>query len=367
MNISLEKLVVIIIALFGIEFYGNNGLTIFRIIILPLIIIFFAKNNYRMPLPGSLIIFILIVPLATRFPSSSGFDDLSYHFFQHIANVIVLVFGLMLIKSKRYQYSMLFGFAILSLPHLLVFPSYLFDGGLIVGVDDSRYTGLHYDPNFLSFYCNVSLISTIILIRFYSSSLLLYIIVSLNIVAITFSLSRAGIIVACLSIFYWLTRSFHWRSILIIPLIVLATIQYLKQSVVYLAMKGRIESGVGLTKEARADHISNIWRLFSEGESIFTGFGVENYRIRFNHYSHNLALDFALDYGLWFLVVIFFLGLISVFMLARKKTFNSYALIIGVISLLSCVTLSSSTYKFVWLLLSCVVFFPLNMIYGSKN
>ena len=163
-KLKIDKIILILVLLaFSVEYIGGDGLSVYRLIIFPLSCIgimrfcFVKKSQRSMRSVPITILFMLYYALCILLFSTD-------------ANILFPIFCIPFMcyiemcVASGLLYSVNVGriFSLYSLPHLYAFLRPTVD----TYIDDGRFNGLHEDANFCGLFLTISLVSSLLLLRY---------------------------------------------------------------------------------------------------------------------------------------------------------------------------------------------------------
>lgn len=200
---SKNKLFYLILFLFQFEFLGDGDLSVYRLLIFPLLIVgillqqtpilkkdFFALSFYVAYISIALLFELSYKSYSSLFPSIAALLTLFYSCF-YLKNNYNITKGALLAMSTY------------SISHLYVFLINLGSFNL-----SNRFSGIHWNPNYMCAYVLIALYAKFFLLdRFIQSKvvkILFCVLIALDITMILYSLSKGGIIALLLTFIYYL-------------------------------------------------------------------------------------------------------------------------------------------------------------------
>jgi len=373
--------------LLSIEYINlNEDISVFRLGIFPLSIVgvyFISQIPWKKD-----IIFYSIISLSLI---GNIISSLSYqtNYYLGIINsfgiFIFILFTLSYIRINGFSRQMLFVLSLYSLPHLFMFIFWYNDLELITFTNSSaRFKGLHQDPNFMTIYISIALISKLYLLKYNTRKwkVVLYFSIVLDSLLVIYSQSKGGILALLFAFVLYLVLNKKILSIVILlPLLILMliifrelyqTMMYSSDFNIYEAIIWRFFDGYNMVQsesDARYMHAQQFMNLLLENKTTFIGYTRERYLHSFWQYPHNLLIDIVLEQGfvIGMLLILYVVYLIKKGFVLSLYCYRSRILLhISLVVFLSSLFLSSYTSKLFWLMLIMIYMSTKkNEVYGQ--
>lgn len=354
----------LIIFLFVFESFNLVGLSVYRILILPLLVIgLFFLSNVNLQKKHFTILFSLFIFLVWTL--LSGLNDGTFG--NTLTNIIGIILLLIYLFKTFEKYSVntefinitCLAFSLYIVPYLVSYYFY-YEGG--------RFSGIHVDPNFAGSYIILSMVGSNILIwnlfsrRFIFKifKILLILFIFIDLYLITQTGSRGAFISSFLLLFLIninYSNLFIKIIISVIFSLMIMNFLYLIENVKWnenlsgielLAYRMSVidESGSEFSRLKLFNDFLSVYK-----ESFLYGMGGNNFVTKFGQFPHNLLIDILIEGGLIFggifIIYILKLSLMQVYVFFKTKRINLYFLLYlsGIIAFLS---LSAFGLKLFW-------------------
>lgn len=377
-NALVTNIFVLVTLFFSIEYLAlGEYISVFRLIIFPLSLLgvllsppIYTKQNIAMYL-------IVSFALIANIFSSIAADNFINGLLNALGIFFFILFFTSYIQRNGFPKNMLWLFALYSLPHYIAFIIYFTNPSLLIFTStSSRFSGIHWDPNFMSVYVNLALTAKLYLIYGVKNKtrIFLLMLIALDIVIILLGQSRAGILALFVNILLILFFN-HRKYFFIFSILMFCLLYYLIErmnNLIYSpdlglldAILWRFNQGGNIEEDARFIHFQRFIQILKDNESIFIGYSLDNYLLKFKQYPHNLIIDIIYEqgfvYGVFFisyLIVLFIKGFIR----GLKEKFNKpYLFHIAFVGFMGGLLLTSYMQKFFWLLVVLLYYSTQNM------
>ena len=363
----LQTLFVIILTTLQFEEHNIAGISVFRLIILPLsllgLLISFTEKGNKRCVPIQIMFFTVLIYLFVVCASLSDLVDA-------INKVLLIPFTLFLtycftdeaIKKVRYDRIFIWG-PLASLIALLTGSG--FKGTL-------RFCGIYFDPNFLCIFCILGIVSKLVffpIIKNRFEKTLWVCLIALDFIELFLSQSRGGLLVVLIIGFIFIlkvVKKRNHRVVLLVSSIVIGLYAWNYAQTLTLwssayenpvdQLLSRLNSEELEEGGGRTEMWERCIKYINENGNFFIPVGHANlYRYNGDFDTHNSFLDFLSDAG-YFVFFLFFTPLfVHVFLYYRKRfTFSAppeevFLAIISVSMMILSFFLSYYTWKIFWL------------------
>ena len=369
----------VILFLFQFESFGEDVFSVYRFLIFPLLCLGLLYIPIKLYKADSLYLFVVVVFLITQSLSALLSGNYSY-LINVLGQLLFFLISYAYIKSSiNISKSTLFVFASYSFFHFLFF---LLNLGTINLAH--RFSGYHWDPNYMCAYILIGLWAKVYLIKLFDLKLLykyLFFILSIfDVIMILSSMSKGGVLALVFSLLLYLfinKRVVFYSSLFFLFLctlmiigrfdsLVWSTDLSLVDSLIYRFVNQSIESGDIST--GRIDFIYNYIYMIMSGDAVILGVDIQYFitEYNFNAYPHNGFLEILISSGLicgsiFISMVIFLLFKSVITAVYYRKLY--YYLLITVCSLFVFFFLSYLGLKFFWFLIAVLIVFQSNKLY----
>lgn len=347
-----KNLLFLIVFFTGLEYF-NLGVSVYRLIVLPLVALTIIAYRRELQLKESTGIYIGILIIKALMGLVNGDEVYSASVFLALPFIIAVA----TLIYKCGLDSILIGFAWFDVPHMLGWILLEYLDLSFSTTDEFRFSGLHYDSNFMSLYLNIAVYARLTLglgkgVKRYISIVLIladsYLLLASN--------SRTGFVVLCALVLFMYYRKYRIYSIISIVVAIgislRSVLKYIEALPEYLSLASNNYDKVLIRFFKQGDSNLSNRTVFWENiynitmkSNWYTPIGYANY-LEENKHSHNNFLDELLLMGpvLWLTYLIFILVLLKKYTYKRSLTLQP-AGIIALITFTYSLTLSFVTYK----------------------
>lgn len=377
----LDRIYILILLLFSIEYVGDGMISVYRLAIFPLSIvglILFLSKRTVVKNSGTIILFIILM-LWFTFARLYVDDNWLFPLFNIPLGVFLFLYynhsPETIVKYSRI-------FSIYSLPHIFA---------LVFGFanwKETQFAGLHDDPNFCSINLVIAILASLFLMMDRDERIVFKMYAFLNIIVSSILLflagSRGGILSLILIVLYLILISGTKLKVKILFFIVVAIgLNYLHSYIDSLpdwvnpetepvdAFLSRLKPEALSTGSGRDEIWTHVWKKIEENNSIIMPVGRKAAMagVR-NEYTHNTFLDFLVENGtligiIDLLIIVFAIIRTIIYQIKGYLSKNNFVFTLLALSLMSQLfVLSAISDKIFWLM---VVFLMSLPVLKTKN